>query len=302
MYNRKLVTSFCTYSSVLDGACKYNDREVIERIMGMMIEKQLLPICQFSENDLIIQKLCDIKRTHAAEMLFMKACGESIRLQDDTYGSMLKALSQVGRIDEAIKTYQMISKRGIMVNESCYYSFVNVLCKEDQSDDAYGLLVDTMKKGHNPCPSQLSKCITSQCRERNWRKAEELLDLMLEKGLLPDSFSCCLLMEYYCCDRQMDKVVALHDKMEKVKACLDVTTYNMILDGLWRESKSEEAVRLFDYMRGLNLVNSASFTIMIHELCHMKELRKAMKTHDEMLNMGLKPDKGTYRLLISGFK
>ncbi|XVF25987.1 hypothetical protein REPUB_Repub13aG0261600 [Reevesia pubescens] len=34
MCNRKLDTSFCTYSSVLDAACNYNDREVIERIIG----------------------------------------------------------------------------------------------------------------------------------------------------------------------------------------------------------------------------------------------------------------------------
>ncbi|XVE51155.1 hypothetical protein DITRI_Ditri02bG0016300 [Diplodiscus trichospermus] len=302
MYNRKLVASFCTYSSVLDGACKYNDREVIERIMGMMIEKQLLPRCRFSENDLIIGKLCDLRKTHAAQMLFENACGESIRLQDDTYGSMLKALSQVGRMDEAIKTYHTILRRGIMVNESCYHAFANALCKEDQSDDAYELLLDIMKKGHNPCASQLSKYITSQCRKTNWTKAEELVDLMLEKGLLLDSAGCCLLMEYYCFNRQIDKAVALHDKLEKVKASLDVTTYNMILVGLWRERKSEQAVRLFDYMTGMNLVDSESFTIIIREHCRMKELRKAMKLHDQMLNMGLKPDKVTYRRLISGFK
>lgn len=303
MYNRKLLPSFCTYSSVLDGACKHNDKEVIEKIIGMMIEKKLLPKYHISEIDLIIQKLCDLRKTHAAEMLFKKACGKSVRIKDDTFGSMLKAMSQVGRIDEAIKTYGMISKRGMMVNESCYYAFGNLLCEEDEIDDGYELLVDIMKKGHNPCASQLSNYITSQCRKRDWRKAEELLDLMLEKGLLPDSFGCCcLLMEHYCFHRQMDKVVALQDEMEKVKAGLDVTTYNMILDGLWREKKYEEALRVFDYMRGLNLVNSASFTIMIRELCHMKELRKAMKFHDEMLNMGLKPDKGTYKRLISGFK
>ncbi|XVF25988.1 hypothetical protein REPUB_Repub13aG0261700 [Reevesia pubescens] len=235
-------------------------------------------------------------------MLFKKACGENIRLLDDTYRSMLKALSQVGRIDEAINMYSMMLKRGIVVNDSCYYEFLNVLCKEDQSDDGYELLVDITKQGHNLCAHQLSKYITSQCRRKNWRKAEELFDLMLEKGLLPDSFSCCSLMEYYCFNRQMNKVVALHDKMEKIKGCLEVPTYNTVLDGLWRERKAEEAVKVFDYMKGLNLVDSQSFTIMIRELCHIKELRKAMKIHDEMLNMGLKPDKGTYKRLISGFK
>ncbi|KAK6283609.1 hypothetical protein POUND7_002561 [Theobroma cacao] len=302
MYNRKVDTSFCTYSSILDGACKYNDGEVIGRILRMMVEKELVPRHQFSKKDLIIPKLCDLRKTHAAEMLFKKACDENIRLRNDTYGSMLKALSQEARIDEAIEVCRMILKRRIIVNESCYSAFINALCKEDQSDDGYELLVDIIKRGHNPCASKLSKYISSQCSQMNWRKAEELLDLMLEKGLLPDSIGCCLLIQYYCFNRQVDKIVALHDKMEKVKGCLDVTTYNMILDVLWGERKAEEAVRVYDYMTGLNLVDSASFTIMIRELCHMKEMKKAMKIHDEMLNMGLKPDKGTYKRLISGFK
>ncbi|KAE8700476.1 Tumor suppressor candidate, putative isoform 1 [Hibiscus syriacus] len=302
MKDRKLETSFCTYSSVLDGACKYDNRDVIERIMSMMIEKQLLPRRQVSGNDSIIQKLCDLKRTHAAEMMFKKACGNNIRLQDDTYGSLLKAMSQVGRIDEATNMYRMMLKRGIKVKESCYSAFLNILFQEDRFDDGYGLLVNIMKQGHNPCPSQLSKYITSQCRRNNWRKAEELLDVMLEKGLLPDSVPCCLVMEYYCFNREMDKVVALHNKMEKVKGSLDVTTYNMILKGLWGGRKAEEVARVFDYMIGLNLIDSASFIIMIRELSHSKELRKAMKIHDEMLKMGLKPDKRTYKRLISGFK
>ncbi|OMO51330.1 hypothetical protein CCACVL1_29856 [Corchorus capsularis] len=305
MCDRKLDTSFHTYSSILDGACKYNNREVIERIMQMMAKKELLPRFQFSKNELnlMIQKLCDLRKTYAAEMLFKKACDENIRLEEGTYGSMLKALSMEARIDEAIRVYQMISKRGITVNESCYSEFVNVLCEVDKSDDGYGLLVAIIKKGHNPCVSKLSIYIASQCSKREWKKAEELLDLMLEKGLLPDSFGCCCpLIEWYCLNRQINKVIVLHDKMEKVKGCFSVTTYNLILDVLWREKKAEEATRVFDYMKAVNLVDSASFTIMIRELCHIKEMRKAMKLHDEMLNLGLKPDKGTYKKLISGFK
>ncbi|KAK8683934.1 hypothetical protein V6N13_039977 [Hibiscus sabdariffa] len=302
MEDRKLDASFCTYSSLLDGACKYDNRDVIERIMRMMIGKQLLPRRLVSGNDSIIQKLCGLERTHAAEMMFNKACGNNIRLQDDTYGALLRGMSQVGRIDEAINMYRMMLKRGIKIKESWYGAFLNILCKEDGSDDGYGLLVNIMKQGHNPCPSQLSKYVTSLCRRNNWSKAEQLLDLMLEKGLLPDSVPCCLLMEYYCFNREMDKVVALHDKMEKVKGSLDVASYNMILQGLWRERKAEEAIRVFDYMIGLNSVDSASFTIMICELCRFKELRKAMKIHDQMMEMRLKPDKPTYKRLISGFK
>ncbi|KAJ6364006.1 hypothetical protein OIU76_029026 [Salix suchowensis] len=83
--------------------------------------------------------------------------------------------------------------------------------------------------------------------------------------------------------------------MEKVQASLDVATYNILLDGLAKNSRIEEVVRVFDYMEGLKLVNSESFTITIRGLCHAKEMRKAMKLHDKMLDMGLKPDKAAYK-------
>ncbi|KAK8601083.1 hypothetical protein V6N13_059167 [Hibiscus sabdariffa] len=274
MEDKKLDANFCTYNSLLDGACKYDNRDVIERIMRMMIGKQLLSRRLVSRNDSIIQKLCGLERTHAAEMMFNKACGNNIRLHDDTYGALLKAMSQVGRIDEATNMYRMMLKRGIKLKESWYGAFLNILCKEGGSDDGYGLLVNIMKQGHNPCPSQLSKYLTSLCRRNSWSKVEQLFDLMLKKGLLPDPMPCCLLMEYYCFNMEMDKVVALHDTMEKVKGSLDVTSYNMILQGLWRERKAEEAIQVFDYMIGLNSFDSESFTVMICELCRFKEFIK----------------------------
>jgi len=55
-------------------------------------------------------------------------------------------------------------------------------------------------------------------------------------------------------------------------------------------------------MKEINSVNSKSFTIMIQGLCRVKEMKKAMRSHDEMLRLGLKPDLVTYKRLILGFK
>ncbi|GLT69583.1 hypothetical protein SLA2020_469620 [Shorea laevis] len=294
MCERKINPSFGTYSSILDGACRYKDSEAIERIMGMMK-------CHLSENNLIIQKLSDLGKTYAAEMFFKRACNEKIGLRDGTYGSMLRALSKEGRIDEAIQIYWVIMERGIMVDNSCYYGFVNLLCKKERSE-VYELLRDIIGRGYCPAATELSTYITLQCRKRRWREAEGLLNLILDTGSLPDSLCCGSLVKHYCSSRQIDKAITLHEKIEKLKGSLDVTAYNILLDGLWKEGKSEEAVRVFDYMKGINMVSSASFVSMISGLCRIKQLRRAMKIHDEMLKMGLKPDKASYKRLISGFK
>lgn len=301
MYDRKLHPGFSSYSSILDGACKYENIELANRIMEIMVEKEMLPKCLVSGNDSIIQKLCDLGKTYAAEKFFNRACDEKICLQDDTYGCMLRALSEEGRIGESVRVYQLISEKAISVKDISYHAFVNALCKEDQPEEVQKLLTDLIKKGYSLSATELSKFVSLQCLKGRCEEVEELLNVVFEKQLLLDSFCCCFLMEHYCLSGQIDKAIAFHSKIEILNGSLDVKTYNVLLEGLFQYRRIEEAVSVFDYMNKLDLVSSSSFGIMIRGLCGVKQLRKAMKFHDEMLKMGHKPDEATYRGLISGF-
>ncbi|BFG27522.1 hypothetical protein CerSpe_137960 [Prunus speciosa] len=302
MCDRKVDPDFSTYSSILDGACKLGNVEVVERVTSVMVEKKLLPNRPLSEYDSIVEKLCDLGKIHAAEMFFKKACDEKIGLQDGTYGLVLKALTNEVRTKEAISVYRLISERGIVVDGSSYHAFADVLCKEERSAEGFELLMDVISRGCSPSASELSGFISYLCHRGRWREAEYLLNAVLDKGLLPDLICCSPLVGRYCSRRQIDSAIALHNKMEKLNGSLDVTTYNVLLSGLFAARRIEEAIRVFDYMRRHNLMSSASFTIMIRGLCGVNELRKAMKIHDEMLKMRLKPDAATYKRLISGFQ
>ncbi|KAF7840663.1 pentatricopeptide repeat-containing protein [Senna tora] len=306
MSDRKLSPDFVTYSSILDGACKHGDNEVIERIINIMVEKKLLPECfsiSSSNYDLVLQKLSEMGKTYAAEMFFRRACEENINLQDVTYGCLLRALSKGRRIREAVYVYSIVSQRGIALDDSNYQAFVDFLCEENLyvEEKSCELLKDIIRRGFDPSASELSKFMASLCNEGRWKEAEDLLDALVERGLVPDSGFCSLLMKHYCKCRQIGSAIELHDKMEKVNGKMEITAYNVFLNRLFVVRKIEEAMKVFEYMRRQDLLSSESFRIMICELCKVKELRKAMKLHDEMLKMGLKPDKPTYRRLIAGF-
>ena len=303
MCNRKFDPGFSTYNSILDGACKYENEEVIQMVLGSMVEKGLLSELPLLEYDSIVQKTCNLGETHAAQMFFKRARDEKIELDDSTYGCLLRALAKEGRVKEAIGVYYVILENGVtVVKDSCYHAFINVLSEEDPSEEVSKLVGEIIGKGFSPCGSKLSKFVASLCKNHRWKEAGDLVNVVIEKGLLPDSFCCCALMEHYCRSGQIDSAIALHEKIKKVKGSLDVATYNVLLNGIFTEKRIEDAVSVFDCMRSRNLLSSTSFTIMISGLCSQKELRKAMKFHDEMLKMGLKPDKATYKRLISGFK
>lgn len=302
MSDRELDPGFDTYSSILDGACKLKDAEMIEMVWGVMVEKELLSESLLSENNTLIQKLCALGKTYAAEMVFQRASNKNVKLKDSTYGCMLMALTKGESIEEAIRVYGTICRNGIAVSDGCYDALANALCRENQSEVECRLLSDLIRRGFSPHASKLSKLVALQCRRGRWREMEDLLTIIIDIGSLPDSFSCSSLVEHYCSNGQVDKAIELHNKMENLKGSLDVTIYNLLLDTLFRGGRVEDAIRVFNYMKGLNLFNNTSFTIMISELCNVKELQKAMKAHDDMLKMKMKPDEATYKRLISGFK
>ncbi|XP_047330231.1 pentatricopeptide repeat-containing protein At4g21170 [Impatiens glandulifera] len=295
MIAKKLNPDFRTYSSILNGACKYEDFVVIETVMHTMNLA--------TDYDSIICKLSDFEKTHAMQMFFERANEEKIVLQVSSYGSMLCAFSKEGRVKEAISIYNKTIEKELKVGNDCFYPFVNALCRLDAPDEAGEILIDLIRKGFHPSEPCLSKFIFFLCSKRRFNRAEELLDVILVEGLVPDSLCCSSIVKHYCDTGRINSAVCLHEKMEKLGGNFNVDTYdNVLLKELVKEKRIGEAVRIFNYMKSKDLVSSVSFSIMISGLCEVNELKKAMELHDEMMKMGLKPDNKTYKDLIYGFK
>lgn len=292
--------SFSTYSSILDGACRHQNREVTENILSLMVEKG-----HISKPDLIIKKLCDVGKTFAMDLFFTRACDDNVELEDATYECMFMALLfEDGRVGDAIELYNILQGKKILISKSCYNEFVIALCRENPSLEISSLLADIIRRGiiSQTKEQELSDYISKQCAERRWREAEELLNLLLDQGWLLDPLCFGSFVRRYCSNRQIDRAIVLHNKLEELKGTLPTAAYNILIAALFRGRKIEEAIRVFDYMKTCKTVDSESFAVMIRGLCHEKEMRKAMKLHDEMLELGLKPDQRTYKRLILGFR
>nr|XP_043625625.1 pentatricopeptide repeat-containing protein At4g21170 [Erigeron canadensis] len=301
MSKRKLSPGFNTFASILNGACRYKNDEKIKFAMESMVEKGYVSKT-LTGRDLLIRKLCDIRKTYAAQMLFKTACDVQSSLESETYGCMLRALSMEARVEDAIETYHFIEKRRIQVNPSLYNEFINVLCNEDLSKEVSSLLVNMISRGYKPSPMALSKYIISQCKKRRWQESEELANLALQESICLDASCCGCLVKHYCNKGRVDLAIKMHDQMEKKELTLDSKTYNALLTGLLDVPMVKDAERIFDYMRINNLLVSESFVIMINGFFHDNELKKAMKLHDEMLEMGLKPSTKMYKQLICNFR
>ena len=302
MLDKKLEPGFGTYSSILDGACQHGNVEMIEVMINTMEKNEYISKLPLLEYDSVIQKLSNLGKTYAAELFFKRASDAKVKLNDATYECMLRAFSKEGRVKDAIVIHDKMLESGTVAKCSSYTLFVNILCKEDPTEKISKLLKDIIGRGFCPSLSELSKYIISLCKNRRWRESEDLLNLIMEEGYVPDPLCSSFVIKHYCSTRRIDLAIGLHNKLEHSKGTLDTDAYNVFVKGLLNERRVEEALKIFDYMRIHNLLNGESFCAMISGLCHENDLRTAMKLHDEMLKMGLKPDLKKYKRLISCFK
>ncbi|KAI3765189.1 hypothetical protein L2E82_15217 [Cichorium intybus] len=301
MSKRKLNPGFNTCVSILNGACKYNNEKVIKFAMESMTQKGYLPK-PLIKHDSLIQNLCNMRKTYAADMFFKTACNLQISLENKTYGCMLQSLSIEAHVKDAIETHQVIENKEIKVNPIFYNEFINILCNENPSKELDTLVVNMISKGYQPSSFALSKYIISQCKKRNWKEAQELANLALQESIFLEASCCGFLIKHYCNREQIDLAIIMHDQMEKNGLTLDSRTYNALLSGLLEVFRVKDAERIFDYMRIKNLITSESFVIMINGYCCGKEMKKGMILHDEMLEMGLKPSAKLYKRLICNFR
>ncbi|KAL9236906.1 hypothetical protein vseg_011520 [Gypsophila vaccaria] len=293
---------FRTYACILDGACEVGDARVVDMVMGMMVEKRLIPRDMLVGYDDVVVKLCELGKVYAASYMFERVRGEGVRLKDATFGFMLKAFCKGERVSDAIGLYRVVVKENVVVDKSYYGELADCICKGESEEDSIRFLMRLIKRGFSPSVSNVSKFVMKLVREQRWEEVEDLMDVMLLAELLPDSSCCRLLVNHYCSSCKVDSALLLHEKVENSDALWDVTTYNVLLRALFMEKRIDQAVNIFECMKKKNIVNGASFLVMISGLSQEKEMRKAMQVHDDMLKLGFKPSAQKYKNLISVFR
>nr|CAD1818464.1 unnamed protein product [Ananas comosus var. bracteatus] len=214
LFEMDLSPKFSTFSSILDGACKFGDDGVMKLMLREIIVRGYLPTVPSLDYNYVVQWLCESGKSYAAEMFLEKAQSRSFRLGNDSFMCLLSALSKAGRVEEAIRFYQIMLRDGFEVNPGCCDAFVSGLCKGEPSEEVDGVLKDLIRAGILPNSSDISKYIASQCRKGLWKEATSLLDGALDRGILVDGCSCSSLVEYYFSNGLVDSVISLHERMK----------------------------------------------------------------------------------------
>lgn len=170
-----------------------------------------------------------------------EAAGNS--LSKIVYDGIHRALTSVGRFDEAVKIMQAMKNAGYEPDNITYSQWV------------YGL-----------------------CKARRLEEASEVLDVMEENGCVPDLKTWTILIKGYCTAGEVDKGFFLFAKMMEKSCDFDADLLDVMIDGFVSQNRVDGAFKLLMEMVNKAQVRpwQATFKNLIQKLLGERKLEEAL--------------------------
>lgn len=222
---------------------------------------------------------------------YEEAVGENsrVKLSAVAYNSVLDALSKNGKLDEALKLFDRMTKehnppRRLAVNLGSFNVIAEGYCGQERFGDAIEVF---RKMGDYRCsPDTLSfnVLIEQLCNNGMLSEAEELYGEMGEKEVNPDEFTFGLLMDTCFKENRPDNAAAYFRKMVDSKLRPSLAVYNRLVDGLVKVGKVDEAKSFFDLMVKKLKMDIASYEFIMKALSELGKLDEVLNVVDTLLD------------------
>jgi pentatricopeptide repeat protein len=167
-----------------------------------------------------------------------------------TYNTMISALCNAGRSDEAFRLLDRMKRSGLRPDKFTYTSLIKACAN---GDDTQELLYDMRENGVKGDVRTYNAVIKTLCDERKLTEATKMVSEMENRGILPDSMTYGLLMNAML---RADKATACLTLFES--ACSNEKTAQLMDNVYLYTTAITAASRLGNYERALELVTRMS--------------------------------------------
>ncbi|KAJ4821102.1 Pentatricopeptide repeat-containing protein [Rhynchospora pubera] len=179
--------------------------------------------------------------------------GSGVRFSAMSYNSVLDALGQNGKLEDALNLFDKMCKehnspRRITVNLGTFNVMSDAYCHAGKFDEAVLIFRKMGEKGCIPDTLSYNNLINQLGKNKLLGQAEELFKEMCEREIKPDEYTYVLLVEScFRVDRD-DDAVGYFRKMVESGLRPNANAYNKVMVGLVKAGRVDDAQELFDEM------------------------------------------------------
>ncbi|KAG2547943.1 hypothetical protein PVAP13_9KG141985 [Panicum virgatum] len=180
-------------------------------------------------------------------------------------------------VARAVSLFGRMAGSGAPVPDACTYSIlIACCCRTGRVDLAFSPLTSALKAGLRLTAKSFTPLLGGLCRERRVAEAVDVArHMMPELGCAPNAFSHSTVLKGLCDDGRSLEALELLRTLVRNRDEIDVVAYTIVIRGLFKEDKVEEAVKLFDEMRNQGISpNVITYLSIIDKLCKVGSVDK----------------------------
>lgn len=218
-----------------------------------------------------------------------------------TFVSIFGSYCAAGRFNEAVMTFDVMERYGVLPDVVAVNSLLSAICREDNQTVKGLEFFEKIKTKIAPNADSFAILLEGWEKEGDVAKAKNTFgEMVIRVGWSPlymsayDAFLNTLVR-----GSQADEVIKFLQVM-KGKNCLPgLKFFTNALDILVKQNDAAHAILLWDIMAGSGLVpNLIMYNAMIGLLCNNNDIDNAFRLLDEMVYHGAFPESLTYNMIF----
>lgn len=324
------------YTVLLNGLCKTGRLERAQCMLNEMVELGFEP--DLVVYNTLLNGYAKAGKIQKAFDLLNEMKNRGCAPDTVSYTNLINALCSAERLEEASRLFKDMKTNGCFPDVVSYTILISSFCKLGKLDQGYQLLEDMIQQRCAPNQMTYVCLLREHERREELKEALELFHEMSGNGCDPDLSIYIILLRLSCRLGKLNKALTIWNNMESNGISADLDTYTIFIRGLHNQGHLTDACKYFKEMVGKGLlpapqygtlkdllntllragkldvaadiwdcmkksgshINIFAYTIWIEALCSVSEVEEACSYCVDMIEDGLLPRPGTYKMIMEG--
>ncbi|QHO48563.1 hypothetical protein HN51_000597 [Arachis hypogaea] len=293
-----LVPDVVTYSTLLSGCIKVNDRypkalELIQELqhnelqMDGVIYGAILAVCASNS------------KLEEAEYYFNKMKNEGQAPNVYHYSSLLNAYSACGNYKKADMLVKQMKSEGLVPNKVILTTLLKVYVKGGLFEKSRESLAELKSLGY--AEDEMPYCILMDglAKAGQFEEAKLIFDEMIKNNVKSDGYAHSIMISAYCRAKLFREAKQLANDFEATSDKYDIVILNSMLCAFCRAGEMESVMETLRKMDKMAISpDYKTFNILIKYFCREKMYPLAFRTMEDMISKGYQPTEELCSTLI----
>ncbi|KAF9590764.1 hypothetical protein IFM89_038291 [Coptis chinensis] len=221
------------------------------------------------------------------------------RKNDKIYVKVIRRLALAKELPKIEEVLEHQKKFDDITNEGFAMRLISLYGKAGMFRHAFKLFDDMPELKCARSVKSFNTLLNATIQSKNFDKTEKLFrELSSRLSMTPDHYSYNIVIKAFCEMGSLDSAVLMLDEMEKNGVNPDLVSFNTILNGFIKWSFSD-GERIWARMEETGIVpNIISFNAKLQGLVNGSKISEAVELAKQLQSREVKPDHGTYNILI----